>query len=176
MNIAGFILLSIFAACSFGLAYIMGKEDKKNYEGKHSATATVSHTEVHRHSDGDAGGYRYIVTFTDHDGREAVGESEIFHKKRVLEKKQLAEVYYWQEEETETSRKMGQFLDGAMNTVTKAMFNKEYEPDTRPKYKIHFCEERIYKAEKVSDKRGAIIAGIFGCAMLVMGVVILLTV
>lgn len=177
MNIAGFILFSIFAAVAFFLAKIMKtdvkKESREEYRNCNTATVTVKFTETKKNREGRYRGYYYQVEFVDHNGNEAVGKSELFTKKRTLEKEQVLEAYYWQEEETETSKKMQEFVDGAMNAMTTTLFDKPYEPDQRPKYRIHFCDERVYEKEKKAGNRSATGCFVFGCAMIVMAFVML---
>ncbi len=108
-------------------------------------------------------GYYYQVEFIDHDGNEAVGRSETFSKRRMLENHQTAEVYYWQEEETEVRKKLQGFVNGTMDAMTSTLFGKTYEPDSRPRYRIHFCDERVYEKEKKSGSRFAIGCAVFGC-------------
>lgn len=173
MHIAGFVLFSIFAAIAFFLARLMWKPSPPKRKDCHTATATVKNTITNHDSDGDYAGYKYVVNFIDYNGNEAVGTSEAFLEKRALQDERTAEVCYWQREQTEVGRELEQFVHGVANGMTKTLFNKEYEPDPRPQYEIHFCDERVYSLERRSEKRSATICFLFGCAMVVLAVVIL---
>lgn len=175
MNIAGFILMCLFAAFSFWLAHVSRKPKTHGFEGCPRALATVSHTESREDRDGDYRGYAYVVEFLDVEGREAVGKSETFSCKRTLESGQGVEVYFKEIEDTPTRRMMKQFVHGTMNAMTTAMFGKEYTPDPRPEYRIHFCDESIYGREEKAGQRTSVGFIIFGCVMVVLGFVILFT-
>ncbi len=178
MNIAGFILFLLFAAVAFFIAKIMwsdmNSDSASKYRDYHTATVTVVGTGTERSCEGEYEGYYYQVEFIDYDGNEAVGRSETFRKRRMLQNNQTAEVYYWQKEETEVSKKLQGFVDGAMAAMTSTLLGKTYEPDSRPRYRIHFCDERVYEKEKKSGSRFAIGCAVFGCVMVVLAIVILL--
>lgn len=71
--------------------------------------------------------------FVDLEGREAVGESETFSRKRTLEAGQAVQISFKKIEDTQTRRAMQKFANSRMNMMTTAMFGKNV-PDPRPRY------------------------------------------
>lgn len=177
MNIAGFILFLIFGAIAFFVAKIMKSDLNGNpgekYSKCNSATVTVKCTETKKDREGRYIGYYYQVEFYDCNGNEAVGKSETFSKERTIENGQLIEAYYWQEKETKSGRMLQNFVDGTMNAMTTTLFDKPYQPDLRPKYRIHFCDESVYLKEKKADNYSSIGCLLFGCAMVIIAFVLL---
>lgn len=179
MNIAGFILFLIFGGAAFLVAKIMKPDFNGNPAEKYLkcniATVTVKCTETEKDREGKYLGYYYQVEFIDCNGNEAVGKSETFSKKRTIENGQHIEAYYWQKMETKSGRMLQSFVDGTMNAMTMTLFDKPYQPDLRPKYRIHFCDESVYAKEKKADMYSSIACFIFGCAMVVIACVLLFT-
>lgn len=179
MNIAGFILFLIFGAIAFFAAKIMKSDLNGNPREKYLkcniATVTVKCTETKKNREGSYIGYYYQVEFVDCNGNEAVGKSETFSKERTIENGQRIEAYYWQEKETKSGKMLQNFVDGTMNAMTTTLFDKPYQKDLRPKYRIHFCDESVYMKEKKADNYSSIACFIFGCAMVVIACVLLFT-
>lgn len=180
MQVVGFLFLFLFGSVWIYLAVGIGRDAGKGVPKKFLNCPKADATVLYTREVGDEGAntrYRYHVTFTDLYGQEALGISDTFIAKRTLRDGQAVEVYFRQSKEVDKMQEDHDKLFKATAGVVKTLFNKTLKPlppDNRPRYSIHFCDNKIYANERKSSSQTAVFLFLFGSVWVVLGILTLL--
>lgn len=151
MNIVGCVLFIIAGILAIIFPRIGKKQGLEDYSGCATAMGEVAGTE-------DFCGERWMVCFTDANGREVLGMDDVIavssfsHKYKRPKRRTTEAVYYYPRTENGFFKLNGR----------------------RVEYYIHFCNEDLYELQKHVTKRDCVIGILLGIAFMICAVLILI--
>ena len=171
MNVVGFLFVAMFGILSIWISRAMAKDDRMaGFRHCPTAVGTICGTQKVYNRNRATSLYRYKVEFRDQDGKEALGLSDSFHRKRTLQNDEIVTFYY-------RPVKQGKYdaeLKAITNAVFQAIFGRTPAEDPRPRYDIRFCDQKMYERENAQRKKSATAIFIAGCVFLILAVVVLI--
>lgn len=169
MNIGGFIMLCIFAGCTFGLAAFIKKDDAP-IRNLPRTTAVVLREFRSRDPNGKHSYYRCDVTFLTPEGDKVLGQSSAYSKALGLEPGTEVEVFYRPVKQSRVLDLAQSVAESMGNAMIHMLTGKTPMAVDWPQYSVWFCNIRD---SQVDDKKIAKIITIVGFALLALAFVVL---